>query len=48
MRENFSPRTRIIAEYNLLALSVVDDLGEIADIVAVDDAMENTASEKFK
>ena len=29
-----------IAEYNLLALPVVDDLGEIAGIVTVDDAME--------
>jgi CBS domain-containing protein len=31
---------RKIAEYNLLALPVVDDLGEIAGIVTVDDAME--------
>ncbi len=29
-----------IAEYNLLALPVIDDLGEIAGIVTVDDAME--------
>jgi CBS domain-containing protein len=29
-----------IAEYNLLALPVVDDLGEIAGIITVDDAME--------
>jgi len=29
-----------IAEYNLLALPVVDDAGEIAGIVTVDDAME--------
>ncbi|MBV9925396.1 MAG: CBS domain-containing protein [Acidobacteria bacterium] len=29
-----------IAEYNLLALPVVDDTGEIAGIVTVDDAME--------
>lgn len=29
-----------IAEYNLLALPIVDDLGEIAGIVTVDDAME--------
>ncbi|MFN2596525.1 MAG: magnesium transporter MgtE N-terminal domain-containing protein [Pyrinomonadaceae bacterium] len=29
-----------IAEYNLLALPVVDDVGEIAGIVTVDDAME--------
>jgi magnesium transporter len=29
-----------ISEYNLLALPVVDDLGEIAGIVTVDDAME--------
>ncbi|HRH41178.1 MAG TPA: CBS domain-containing protein [Pyrinomonadaceae bacterium] len=31
---------QIIAEYNLLALPVIDDLGEIAGIVTVDDAME--------
>lgn len=31
---------QIIAEYNLLALPVVDDLGEIAGIITVDDAME--------
>lgn len=29
-----------ISEYNLLALPVVDDMGEIAGIVTVDDAME--------
>ena len=29
-----------IAEYNLLALPVIDDLGEIVGIVTVDDAME--------
>jgi Mg/Co/Ni transporter MgtE len=29
-----------IAEYNLLALPVIDDEGEIAGIVTVDDAME--------
>ena len=29
-----------IAEYNLLALPVVDDSGDIAGIVTVDDAME--------
>ncbi|HYE13475.1 MAG TPA: CBS domain-containing protein [Pyrinomonadaceae bacterium] len=29
-----------IAEYNLLALPVVDDMGDIAGIVTVDDAME--------
>ena len=29
-----------IAEYNLLALPVVDDVGDIAGIVTVDDAME--------
>ena len=29
-----------IAEYNLLALPVIDDAGEIAGIVTVDDAME--------
>lgn len=31
---------QIIAEYNLLALPVIDDAGEIAGIVTVDDAME--------
>lgn len=31
---------QIIAEYNLLALPIIDDLGEIAGIVTVDDAME--------
>jgi magnesium transporter len=31
---------QLIAEYNLLALPVIDDLGEIAGIVTVDDAME--------
>lgn len=49
MRENFQfahPNdsaeevAQTIAEYNLLALPVVDDLGEIAGIVTVDDAME--------
>jgi len=29
-----------IAEYNLLALPVIDDEGDIAGIVTVDDAME--------
>jgi len=29
-----------IAEYNLLALPVIDDLGDILGIVTVDDAME--------
>lgn len=29
-----------ISEYNLLALPVIDDLGEIAGIITVDDAME--------
>ncbi len=29
-----------IAEYNLLALPIVDDAGDIAGIVTVDDAME--------
>lgn len=29
-----------ISEYNLLALPVVDDDGDIAGIVTVDDAME--------
>jgi magnesium transporter len=32
--------SQTIAEYNLLALPIVDDLGEIAGIVTVDDAME--------
>lgn len=32
--------SQIIAEYNLLALPVVDDDGDIAGIVTVDDAME--------
>ena len=49
MRENFQfahPNdsaeevAQTISEYNLLALPVVDDLGEIAGIVTVDDAME--------
>jgi magnesium transporter len=31
---------QIIAEYNLLALPIIDDLGEIAGIITVDDAME--------
>jgi magnesium transporter len=31
---------QIISEYNLLALPVIDDMGEIAGIVTVDDAME--------
>jgi magnesium transporter len=31
---------QIISEYNLLALPVVDDEGDIAGIVTVDDAME--------
>ena len=30
----------MIAEYNLLALPVVDDEGDIAGIITVDDAME--------
>jgi Mg/Co/Ni transporter MgtE len=30
----------LIAEYNLLALPVVDDVGDLAGIVTVDDAME--------
>ena len=29
-----------IAEYNLLALPVVDEVGDLAGIVTVDDAME--------
>ncbi len=36
-----------IAEYNLLALPVVDDLGEIAGIVTVDDAMEILLPKNF-
>lgn len=49
MRENFQfahpsddaeETAQKIAEYNLLALPVIDDLGEIAGIVTVDDAME--------
>ncbi len=32
--------SQTIAEYNLLALPIIDDLGEIAGIVTVDDAME--------
>jgi magnesium transporter len=31
---------QLIAEYNLLALPVIDDEGDIAGIVTVDDAME--------
>jgi magnesium transporter len=31
---------QMIAEYNLLALPVIDDEGDIAGIVTVDDAME--------
>jgi Mg/Co/Ni transporter MgtE len=31
---------RTIAEYNLLALPVIDDDGDLAGIVTVDDAME--------
>jgi magnesium transporter len=31
---------QVIAEYNLLALPVIDDEGDIAGIVTVDDAME--------
>ena len=31
---------KLIAEYNLLALPVIDDEGDIAGIVTVDDAME--------
>ena len=31
---------QMIAEYNLLALPVVDDEGDIAGIITVDDAME--------
>ncbi|CAN5269622.1 CBS domain-containing protein [soil metagenome] len=36
-----------IAEYNLLALPVIDDLGEIAGIVTVDDAMEILLPKNF-
>jgi magnesium transporter len=35
-----SEAAQIISEYNLLALPVVDDDGDIAGIVTVDDAME--------
>jgi magnesium transporter len=35
-----------IAEYNLLALPIIDDLGEIAGIVTVDDAMEILLSKR--
>ena len=31
---------QLISEYNLLALPVIDDEGDIAGIVTVDDAME--------
>ena len=37
-----------ISEYNLLALPVVDDLGEIAGIVTVDDAMEILLPKNFE
>ncbi|MFM8441555.1 MAG: CBS domain-containing protein, partial [Acidobacteriota bacterium] len=49
MREQFqsahtgdsaSDAAQTIAEYNLLALPVVDDEGDIAGIVTVDDAMD--------
>ena len=36
-----------IAEYNLLALPVIDDVGEIAGIVTVDDAMEILLPKRF-
>ncbi|HXG86640.1 MAG TPA: CBS domain-containing protein [Pyrinomonadaceae bacterium] len=36
-----------IAEYNLLALPVIDDLGEIAGIVTFDDAMEILLPKNF-
>ncbi|MGD9631501.1 MAG: CBS domain-containing protein [Pyrinomonadaceae bacterium] len=38
--DDASEVAQIIAEYNLLALPVVDDDGDIAGIVTVDDAME--------
>lgn len=37
-----------IAEYNLLALPVLDDLNEIAGIVTVDDAMEILMPKRFE
>ena len=37
-----------IAEYNLLALPVVDDTGEILGIVTVDDAMEILLPKRFE
>jgi Mg/Co/Ni transporter MgtE len=37
-----------IAEYNLLALPVIDDEGDIAGIVTVDDAMEILLPKIFK
>ena len=37
-----------ISEYNLLALPVIDDLGEIAGIVTVDDAMEILLPKNFE
>jgi len=56
MRDNFQSAhpnddaeevAQTIAEYNLLALPVVDDLGEIAGIVTVDDAMEILLPKNF-
>ena len=38
--EDAEKAAQIIAEYNLLALPVIDDEGDIAGIVTVDDAME--------
>ncbi|MEJ7623678.1 MAG: CBS domain-containing protein [Pyrinomonadaceae bacterium] len=38
--ESAEGAAQIIAEYNLLALPVIDDEGDIAGIVTVDDAME--------
>ncbi|MBK9767305.1 MAG: CBS domain-containing protein [Chloracidobacterium sp.] len=39
---------QIISEYNLLALPVVDDEGDIAGIVTVDDAMEILLPKNFQ
>ncbi|MBX3244195.1 MAG: magnesium transporter [Acidobacteria bacterium] len=39
---------RTIAEYNLLALPVVDDEGDIAGIITVDDAMEILLPKNFQ
>ncbi len=39
-RDSARDVAELIAEYNLLALPVVDDVGDLAGIVTVDDAME--------